>query len=113
MTYVLNDIGSWADEVAKVVADDMDAGVICRAYTWLPGDFDPRTLRRRTGWALRRYRGEHRSGAWSVASLAAAVAWGAELTQQQHLRSLRRPFDPRPIYLGTVMSSGTATDFAQ
>lgn len=66
------------------------ADLMVRAYTWLSGDFDPRTLRRRAGWALRRYRGEHRDQAWSVTDLADQVARHAEQTRRYHLASLRR-----------------------
>ena len=60
-------------------------------------------LKRRSGLALRRYRGEHRPrpGASFVDELRSE--WdGSELARRrEHLRSLRRPFNPGPVYLGT------------
>lgn len=66
-----------------------DAGLMYRAYTWLPGDFDPRDLHRRNGWKLRRYRGEHRTGAETVAGLRDEITVSAERVRREHLRSLR------------------------
>lgn len=54
-------------------------------------------IRRRSGWALRRYRGEHRRGAWTVAALTAAVEgkfYGVPACQTP---ALRRP-DITPAY---------------
>lgn len=77
-----------------------DPGLTVQAFTWLPGDFDPRSLHRRSGWSLWRYRGEHRRGAWTVDGLAAAVMLQRDDDRRDHLRSLRRPFDPGPIWIG-------------
>jgi hypothetical protein len=71
----------------------------------LSGDFDPRTLRRHRGWALRRYRGEHRDRALSVTDLVDQVARHAEVTRRRHVRSLRRLFDPGPTFLGALMTN--------
>lgn len=81
-----------------------DAALVVQCLD-LSGDFDPRRLRRQRGWALRWYRGEHRGGAWSVTDLADQVARHAELVRRRHVRSLRRPFDPGSIFLGTRMTS--------
>lgn len=60
-------------------------------------------LKRRSGLSRWRYRGEHRPrpGASFVDEL--RREWdGSELTRRcEHLRSLRRPFNPGPVYLGT------------
>lgn len=50
------------------------------------------------GW---RYRGQHRTGALSVAVIVRSVAVTAEDTRRAHLRSLRRPFNPGPVFIGT------------
>lgn len=75
-----------------------------RVWTWLPGDFDPRSLHRRSGRALWRYRGAHRSGAWTVAQLVHAVERQRDATAAQHRRSLRRPVEPI-VYLGSRWTS--------
>lgn len=90
-----------------------DVRLMMRAYTWLPGDFDPRTLHRRKGWRLRRYRGEHRPwtprnrrrGLFTVDRLRAEVQATAAGRLEMHLRSLRRPVDPNPVYLGSCLTS--------
>lgn len=60
-------------------------------------------IRRRRGWALRRYRGEHRRGSWSVAALTDAVEGQRDADLAFHRRSLRRPFNPGPVYIGSVL----------
>lgn len=84
-----------------------DVGIVCRSSLWLPGDFDPRALHRRDGWALRRYRGEHRTrpGAYTVDDLARIEIVTASIDRQRHLRSLRRPFNPGPIFLGGQLTN--------
>lgn len=95
--YVYDDIGVGPDAMEAI------ASVVgCEAVTfrtWLPGDFDARDLHRRSGWALWRYRGEHRRGQFTADELRSAVADAAEGTRRAHLRSLRRPFQPI-VYLG-------------
>lgn len=61
-------------------------------------DFDPRDMRRRLGWKLRRYRGEHRPwtarngcrGLFPVDRLCAEVQATAAGRREMHRRSLRR-----------------------
>jgi hypothetical protein len=48
----------------NLLRDSMNLSL--RARTWLPGDFDVRTLHRQRGWALRRYRGEHRQDGYRL-----------------------------------------------
>lgn len=89
-------------DVYESLRKSFDAGLMVDARTWLPGDFDPRTLRRRRGWALRRYRGEHRDKALTVGEIRDSIAARAHFARMAHLRSLRRPADPGPIYIGTM-----------
>lgn len=49
-----------------------------------------RLLRRRRGWALRRYRGEHRDRVLTVAEISADIDAQVRATRAAHLRSLRR-----------------------
>lgn len=86
--------------IARRLHEEAELQMIAR--TWLPGDFDPRQLRRRTGRALRRYRGAHRTGAWTVAALADEIAVMDRDRRIAHRRSLRRDkSDGSPVYLGT------------
>lgn len=90
---------------AMALAAEADMGVTMRAWTWLPGDFDPRTLRRRRGWKLRHYRGDHRTGSETVAGLRVEIAVAAERTRRFHLQSLRRPTPTGPVWIGEYMTN--------
>lgn len=75
---------------------------------WLLGDSDPRTLHRRHGWALRRYRGEHRDKALTVAEIRDSIDARAHATRIAHQRSLRRRPSGKPpemIHLDTVFAT--------
>lgn len=65
---------------------------------------DPRPPRRRHGWALRWYRGEHRDGAWNVDDVRRWIDESAWQTRRFHLASLRRPVDAGLIYLGSHLT---------
>lgn len=89
-------------QIARTLRDMTDAQIIAR--TWLVGDFDPRTLHRRDGWALRRYRGNHRRrvGAYSPGEVRAMLAADEPARTRAHRRSLRRPpSDGTPVLIGT------------
>lgn len=55
----------------------------------------------RNGRSLRRYRGDHRDGHHTVDELAAEIAADDRSRRIAHRRSLRRPFDPSPVHIGT------------
>lgn len=60
-----------------------------------------RAADRRNGRSIRRYRGDHRRGTWTVDALTEAVVDAKSADRAAHRRSLRRPFDPSPVYLGS------------
>lgn len=83
----------------RAIADDqrVSAGLFPRPIMDRVRD---RAADRRDGYSVRRYRGVHRSGAWTVDALTEAVIAQRSADRAAHRRSLRRPVSSGPVYLG-------------